>query len=76
MSEFVLIFQTPLPPARTSFVNGPLELIIVQICMTFEVPSLITSKFSLYFSGSCIPINPKLSFILALLTLPQIVQNS
>jgi hypothetical protein len=25
MSEFVLIFQTPLPPsARTSFVNGPL----------------------------------------------------
>jgi hypothetical protein len=24
MSEFVLIFQTPLPPsARTSFVNGP-----------------------------------------------------
>ena len=26
-------------------------------------PSLGTSKFSLYFSGSCIPINPKLSFI-------------
>jgi hypothetical protein len=26
-----------------------------------EVPSLKTSKFSLYFSGSCIPINPKLS---------------
>jgi hypothetical protein len=25
MSEFFLIFQTPLPPsARTSFVNGPL----------------------------------------------------
>ena len=26
-----------------------------------EAPSLETSKFSLYFSGSCIPINPKLS---------------
>ena len=24
--------------------------------------SLETSKFSLYFSGSCIPINPKLSY--------------
>ena len=28
-----------------------------------EGPSLETSKFSLYFSGSCIPINPKLSTI-------------
>ena len=27
-----------------------------------EVPSLETSKFSLYFSGSCIPINPKFSY--------------
>ena len=26
-----------------------------------EPPSLEMSKFSLYFSGSCIPINPKLS---------------
>jgi hypothetical protein len=28
-----------------------------------EAPSLETSKFSLYFSGSCIPVNPKLSYI-------------
>jgi hypothetical protein len=28
-----------------------------------EEPSLETSKFSLYFSCSCIPINPKLSYI-------------
>ena len=28
-----------------------------------EAPSLQTSKFSLYFSCSCIPINPKLSYI-------------
>ena len=28
-----------------------------------EAPSLETSKFSLYFSGSCIPTNPKLSYI-------------
>jgi hypothetical protein len=28
-----------------------------------EAPSLETSKFSLYFSDSCIPINPKLSYI-------------
>ena len=28
-----------------------------------EAPSLETSKLSLYFSGSCIPINPKLSCI-------------
>jgi hypothetical protein len=28
-----------------------------------EAPSLETSKFSLYFSCSCIPVNPKLSYI-------------
>ena len=30
-------------------------------CRDVEAPSLEMSKFSLYFSGSCIPINPNLS---------------
>ena len=34
-----------------------------QTTVQVEAPSLETSKFSLYFSGSCIPINPKLSYI-------------
>ena len=36
-----------------------IQTLIAQV----EAPSLETSKFSLYFSGSCIPINPKLSHI-------------
>ena len=39
-----------------------------------EGPSLKTSKFSLYFSGSCIPTNESLFILLALLTLAQTVQ--
>jgi hypothetical protein len=34
---------------------------IQTLTVHVEVPSLETSKFSLYFSGSCTPINPKLS---------------
>jgi hypothetical protein len=40
-----------------------------------EGPSLETSKFSLYFSGSCIPTNESLFILLALPTLAQIVQD-
>jgi hypothetical protein len=36
---------------------------IQTLTVQVEVPSLETSKFSLYFSGSCIPINAKLSYI-------------
>ena len=38
-------------------------LYIQTLTAQVEAPSLETSKFSLYFSGSCIPINPKLSHI-------------
>jgi hypothetical protein len=40
-----------------------------------EGPSLETSKFSLYFSGSCTPTNESLFILLALPTLAQIVQD-
>jgi hypothetical protein len=40
-----------------------------------EGPSLETSKFSLYFSGSCIPTNESLFILLTLPTLTQIVQD-
>jgi hypothetical protein len=33
-------------------------IIFIMIRVQVEVPSLETSKFSLYFSGSCISINP------------------
>ena len=33
------------------------EIIFIMIRVQVEVPSLETSKFSLYFSGSCISIN-------------------
>jgi hypothetical protein len=36
---------------------------IQTLTVQVEAPSLETSKFSLYFSGSCIPINQKLSYI-------------
>ena len=36
---------------------------IQTLTVQVEAPSLETSKFSLYFSGSCIAINPKLSYI-------------
>jgi hypothetical protein len=39
--------------------KGSIQTLTAQV----EAPSLETSKFSLYFSGSCIPINPKLSYI-------------
>ena len=35
-----------------------IEIIFIMIRVQVEVPSLETSKFSLYFSGSCISINP------------------
>jgi hypothetical protein len=38
-------------------------------------PSLETSKFSLYFSGSCIPTNESLFILLPLPTLAQTVQD-
>ena len=40
-----------------------------------EGPSLETSKFSLYFSGSCIPTNESLFILLPLPTLTQTVQD-
>ena len=40
-----------------------------------EGPSLETSKFSLYFSGSCIPTNESLFILLTLPTLVQAVHN-
>jgi hypothetical protein len=43
--------------------------------VTSEGPSLETSKFSLYFSGSRIPTNESLFILLALPTLEQTVQD-
>jgi hypothetical protein len=46
----------------------------VSITNRDEGPSLETSKFSLYFSGSYIPTNESLFIVLALPTLAQTVQ--
>jgi hypothetical protein len=40
-----------------------IQIVSNTITVQVETPSLETSKFSLYFSGSCIPANPKVSYI-------------
>ena len=55
----VLKFKFYTPVRIMEEIIFSIQTLTVQV----EVPSLETSKFSLSFSGSCIPINPKLSYI-------------
>jgi hypothetical protein len=48
---------------RYDSIKGQVQC-IQTLTAQVEAPSLETSKFSLYFSGSCIPTNPKLWYIL------------
>jgi hypothetical protein len=53
---------------------GSLSGVSIKFNTPDERPSLETSKYSLFFSGSCIPTNKSL-LLLALPTLTQTVQN-
>ena len=61
-----LVLNLPVPNVHQNFGFTPLHVcatIMYTLWWSFiEEPSLETSGFSLYFSGSCIPINPELSY--------------
>ena len=61
-SKHYLIIEEIIFIMNTDSIKGQARC-IQTLTVQVEAPSLETSKFSMYFSGSSIPINPKLSYI-------------